>query len=103
MKPVRAVVFVVGLALLAVGGYLPWYYANQHETFRVDFSPLFASEFSSPVGLFLKSISIVIWFGGFVLLRYLVHESPRKAPYLPSRQWDKKQPKVSCAPVDEGD
>jgi hypothetical protein len=66
MKPVRVVVFVVALTLIAGGGYLPWYYAGQHETFRVEVSPLFASEFCSPFGLLLKTMSIITWVGGFV-------------------------------------
>jgi hypothetical protein len=73
MKRAKTVFFVVGLALVAVGGYLPWYYADQYETFRVDFSPMFATEFCTPLGLLLKSISITTWVGGFVVLRYLVH------------------------------
>ena len=72
MKRAKTVIFVVGLALVAVGGYLPWYHADQYETCRVDFSPMFASEFCSPFSLLLKSISISTWVGGVVVLRYLV-------------------------------
>jgi hypothetical protein len=73
VKRAKAIIFVLGLALVAAGGYLPWYYAVHYETFRVDFSPMFASEFCSPLGLLLKSISIITWVGGFVILRYLVY------------------------------
>jgi len=73
MKRVKAIIFVVALAFVAVGGYLPWYYVDRYETFRVDFSPMFVGEFCSPLGLLLKCISIATWVGGVVVLRYLVY------------------------------
>jgi hypothetical protein len=73
MKRAKAVIFVVGLALVAVSGYLPWHYVAQYETLRVDFSPMFASEFCTPLGLLLKSISIATWVGGVAVLRYLIY------------------------------
>jgi hypothetical protein len=76
MRRAKAVIFVVGLALVAFGGYVPWYYADQTETFRVALSPLFVSDFYTPFGLLLKTMSIITWGGGLVLLLYLI--SPEK-------------------------
>jgi hypothetical protein len=76
MNRARTVIFVAGLALIAVIGYLPWNYADQYETFRVDFSPLYASEFYSPLGLLVKSLSISTWAGGSIVLRYLLYRAP---------------------------
>jgi len=73
MKRAKAVIFVVGLVLVAVSGYLPWHYAAQYETLRVDFSPTFPSKFCTPLGLLLTSISIATWVGGVAVVPYLIY------------------------------
>jgi hypothetical protein len=76
MNRARTVIFVARLALIAVVGYLPWSYADKYETFRVDFSPPYAGEFYSALGLLLKSLSISTWAGGSIVLRYLLYRAP---------------------------
>jgi len=72
----RAVILVLVLALVAPAGWLPWNYASQYETFRVDFSPFFTAEWCSHFGLFLKGISILTWVGGAIVLGYCFYQAP---------------------------
>ncbi len=66
--------FAVGLALSGLVGYCPWRYATEYETFKLDFSPLFATEYCSAFGYFLKSVSILTWAGALIVFGYLCYK-----------------------------
>jgi hypothetical protein len=74
MTLLKLTIFAVGLALSGLFGYFPWRYAAEYETLRVDFSPLFATEYCSQFGYFLKSLSIFIWVGALIVFGYLCYK-----------------------------
>jgi hypothetical protein len=74
MRQLKLTTFAVGLALSGLLGYFPWRYATEYETFKLDFSPLFATEYCSQFGYFLKSASIVTWAGALIVFGYLCYK-----------------------------
>lgn len=74
MMLLKLTTFAVGLALSGLFGYFPWRYATEYETLKLDFSPLFATEYCSQFGYFLKSVSILIWVGALIVFGYLCYK-----------------------------
>jgi hypothetical protein len=74
MMLLKLSIFAVGIALSGLVGYFPWRYATEYETLRVDFSPLFETEYCSQLGYFLKSLSIFIWVGALIVFGYLCYK-----------------------------
>jgi len=74
MMQLKLTTFAVGLALSGVFGYFPWRYATEYETFRIDFSPMFATEYCSQFGYFLKSVSILTWVAALIVFGYLCYK-----------------------------
>jgi hypothetical protein len=74
MMQLKLTTFAVGLALSGVFGYFPWRYATEYETFRLDFSPMFATEYCSQFGYFLKSVSILTWVCALIVCGYLCYK-----------------------------
>jgi hypothetical protein len=87
MMQLKLTTFAVGVGLSGFFGYFPWRYATEYETFRLDFSPMFATEYCSQFGRFLKSISILTWVGALIVFGYLcykqvvlIHRKARQNP-----------------------
>jgi hypothetical protein len=74
MMQLKWTAFAVALGLSGLFGYFPWRYATEYETFRLDFSPMFATEYCSQFGYFLKTISILTWVGALIGLGYLCYK-----------------------------
>jgi hypothetical protein len=74
MMQLKLTIFAVGLALSGLLGYFPWRYATEYETFKLDFSPLFATEYCSEFGYFLKTVSIFTWAGALIVFGCLCYK-----------------------------
>jgi hypothetical protein len=57
-----SLVFLSSVTLF-IAGYFPWNYASVYETYRVDFYPLFASEFTTPLGTLCQILALFFWLG----------------------------------------
>jgi hypothetical protein len=74
MMRLKLTTFAVGLALSVLLGYFPWRYAADYETFRLNFSPVFATDYCTQFGYFLKSVSLLIWASALIVFGYLFYK-----------------------------
>jgi hypothetical protein len=71
---IKLTTLAVALGLSALFGYFLWRYAAECETFNLNFSPWFATEYCSQFGYFLKSVAILAWVGPLIVFGYLCYK-----------------------------